>query len=814
MDMDYNDNRSSGNQQRDIILSPNEFVFVQNSTNGIIRTYTGPMTLTISAQDYLVRFDVKTKQFYSVKNPQEAKQLFVSPPENWYVVLKNPTINSSFPEIGKASISPELRTGRKININGPTSFALYPGQMAKVIKGHSLRSNQYLLARVYEAESANNSEGEMLDAEGNKITSEKNYVNGQILVIKGTEVSFYIPPTGIEILPINNDTFNGYIREAVTLERLEYCILKDEDGNKRYVHGPEVVFPEPTEQFVSSPKGGLIFKAIELSPISGIYVKVIAEYTEDDVVHPVGEELFITGKDCMIYYPRPEHAIINYDGKIVHHAIAIPEGEGRYIMNRLTGKIDTVRGPAMYLPDPRTQVVVKRKLTSSQCALWYPGNNEVLAYNNNLNEKATEKNASKAINLSLVNSGTMASASATDSLAFLEANANISRGTSYTKPRTITLDNKYDGVVSIDVWTGYAVNVVSKNGNRKIVVGPCTILLDYDQTLEVLELSTGKPKSTDDVIKTVFLRHENNKVSDIIKIETKDFVHGAIKLSYCVNFDNSYSDKWFNVDNYVKYLCDRERSLIKRLAKNYTIEEFYQNYVDLVRNLAIDKENNPEGRFFEENGMCVYDCEVLGFDIENEYEETLNDHQTEIIRKGLQLSNATAQIKLTEELSRVEKLEHELESQKLIHRMNLQETEAKRKLEIQNEVNRLKEAEALAEKQAEADMQVLIDEVHAAQMLREKKTKDAALNYETRMANIEKAKQMAYAEAAVKIIEAISPDLTAAMNSKTNTETVAAIAKAISPYALAGNNETLSDVINKITRGTPLEEALSNIKKA
>ena len=482
-------------------------------------------------------------------------------------------------------------------------------------------------------------------------------------------------------------------------------------------------------------------------------------------------------------------------------------------MNRLTGKIDTVRGPAMYLPDPRTQVVVKRKLTASQCALWYPGNNDALAYNNSLNEKATEKNVSKAITMSLTN-GTMASNSVTDSLAFLEANANISRGTSYTKPRTITLDNKYDGVVSIDVWTGYAVDVVSKNGNRKVVVGPCTILLDYDQTLEVLELSTGKPKSTDDVIKTVFLRHENNKISDIIKIETKDFVHGAIKLSYCVNFDNSYSDKWFNIDNYVKYLCDRERSLIKRLAKNYTIEEFYQNYVDLVRNLAIDKENGSEGRFFEENGMRVYDCEVLGLDIENEYEEMLNDHQTEIIRKGLQLSNATAQIKLTEELSRVEKLEHELESQKLIHRMNLQEVEAKRKLEIQNEVNRLKEAETLAEKQAEADMQVLIDEVHAAQMLREKKTKDAKLNYETRMANIEKAKQMAYAEAAVKIIEAISPDLTAAMNSKTNTETVAAIAKAISPYALAGDNETLSDVINKITRGTPLEEALSNIKKA
>ena len=30
--------------------------------------------------------------------------------------------------------------------------------------------------------------------------------------------------------------------EAVTLERLEYCILLDEDGNKRYIRGPAVVF--------------------------------------------------------------------------------------------------------------------------------------------------------------------------------------------------------------------------------------------------------------------------------------------------------------------------------------------------------------------------------------------------------------------------------------------------------------------------------------------------------------------------------------------------------------------------------------------
>jgi major vault protein len=221
--------------------------------------------------------------------------------------------------------------------------------MAKVVRGHRLRSNQYLLARVYDADAANAnaSTATIVDAEGNEATqkTEKYYV-GQLLVIKGTEVSFYMPPTGIEVIPVGG-AGDEYVRDAVTLERLEYAILKDEDGEKRYVHGPAVVFPEPTEVFVEAPKGGTIFRALELSPISGIYIKVIAEYEENGKKHPIGEELFITGNEQMIYYPRPEHAMIQYDGKYMHHAIAIPEGEGRYIMNRLTGEIKTVVGPRM-----------------------------------------------------------------------------------------------------------------------------------------------------------------------------------------------------------------------------------------------------------------------------------------------------------------------------------------------------------------------------------------------------------------------------------------------------------------------------------
>ena len=820
--MAYDERYDSNNsmRQKDLVLAPNEFCLLQSKTNGVIKTCTGPIMMTISQQEALVVFDSKTKKFKELSNFDQAKQLFINAPENWYVILKNPTANGSYPEIGKSMIAPELNIGQKVNVRGPVSFSLFPGQMAKVIKGHALRSNQYLLARVYEADAASKNQGEMLDTEG-KAVEKKNdtYVNGQILVIKGTEVSFYIPPTGIEVIPIDNDPSKGYVREAVTLERLEYCILKDEDGNKRYVHGPEVVFPEPTESFVTSPKGGFIFRAIELSPISGIYVKVIAEYKDDDgTVHPVGEELFITGNDQMIYYPRPEHAVINYDNKMMHHAIAIPEGEGRYIMNRLTGEISTVRGPRMYLPDPRTEVVVKRKLSQKQCALWYPGNTDALEYNLSLSEKSVEKNLRKGTVADLDTYAFSTLASMDSTLANLEAKANISRGTSYTKPRTITLDNKFEGVVSIDVWTGYAVNVISKDGTREIVRGPQTILLDYDQTLEVLELSTGRPKTTDNLIKTVFLRNENNKVSDIINVETKDFVKAAVKVSYCVDFDPEYQSKWFSVENYIKFMCDRERARIKRAAKEYTIEEFWANYSDIVRNIAIDAhegERTHEGLFFPENGMYVHDCEVLSCSVEAAIEELLIKHQHDTVRKNLELASANKEAEVAQAMAVSEKAMAELKSLELRNKMALQEAEATQKLEIQAKINRQNEAEKLAAKQAEKDMQTLIDAIAESgrarkeaefqqTMAHEKQEQEQNAAHEREMAEIEKTKNEAYARTVAKIMEAISPDLIQAITVGGQAELTQTLAKHMSPYALA-KGESIVETTQKLLNGLPFD---------
>ena len=822
---DYdNDNTPMNARQRDLVLASNEFAFIMAKTNGAIKTYTGPITMTISAQESLVVFNAKTKKFEETQDFEKAKQLFISAPEGWYVVLKNPATDNSHPESAKAVNSPNLEIGRKINIAGPVSFSLFPGQMTRVIRGHRLRSNQYLLARVYDAEAARKGIGTatIVDTEGKEVTTTpEEYFVGQMIVIKGTEVSFYIPPTGIEVIPIENS--NEYVRDAVTLERLEYAILKDEDGEKRYIHGPAVVFPKPTETFVSAPKGGLIFRALELSPISGIYVKVIAAYDEEKdgktIHHPIGEELFITGNDQMIYYPRPEHAMIQYDGKYMHHAIAIPEGEGRYILNRLTGEIKTIHGPQMYLPDPRTEVVVKRKLTAKECSLMYPGNVEVLAYNNGLTEQAVEKMAKKGLTDFAVTdalNNVYSTANQESTLAIFEANANISRGVSYTKPRTITLDTKYEGVVSIDVWGGYAINVVSKAGERDVVIGPTTRLLDYDETLEAVELSGGTPKSSKPSVTTAFLQIENNRVSDIIFAQSADGINVNIHLSYCVSFLKEYKNSWFTVNNYVKYLCDNMRSLIKREVKKYNIKDFYANFTNIIRNIVLDlnekttTEDKPFGRFFKTNGMLVNDVDIVDIKIDRTIASLLEAHQKELIEKNIELFDAATRMEVIKALADVKNKEAELKNKTALYTLELEQQRAEK--EIQNkELIKAKQREAAAaEAQAKNDLQKVLTAIQEAELARMKQKQEAEIAHEKNLAEIEKAKQEAYAATVQKVMTSIQPDLVAAISASSKAELLKEGMATMAPYALA-NNESIADTVNKLLRGTPLEEVLDKV---
>lgn len=722
--------------KKELALFPNQFSFFQNLMTGMIKTHVGPLKVNPGQQDRAVLYNEKSGTFYTVNDIEEAIQTCVFVPEGFYLQLLNPSFYKQkgqkegeyieelvFPTSGKEQDSAELRMGRKINIQGPVSFPLWPGQAAKLIRGHQPRSNQYLLIRVYNAEEATKhwkeakiqaattpaaqqtievgagapTVGQQIEdankAKSLPATAPTNLKEGDLFIIKGTEVSFYIPPTGIQVLSEGTyvdekgKTRDLYVREALTLERMEYCILVDEDGNKRIERGPQVVFPNPTERFIEvegkegKNKGQIMkkFPAIELTRLQGIHLMVTADYTDEiGKKFKAGEEIFLKGADGnQIYFPRVEHRFITYDGQQKHFATAIPAGEGRYVMERMSSKIKTVRGYAMYLPDPREEVFVRRALTEKQCKLWYPGNQEVADYNRKLREMATKSpttragavsegeyertrgmpvaasaTAMKSISTrSMVSAESFMEKSGSNKQGFETGAEESTRSSTYTQPRELTLGNRF-GVPIIRPFTGFAVCVVTAGTNkRRIEVGPTTILLDYDEDLEMLSLSTGKPKNTDVPYDTVYLRTKSNLVSDVIIVETRDHVSVQLKYGLNVDFEDSHKEKWFSVQNYVKLLTDHVRSILKAQIKKLSIAEFYVTSTDLIRDFLLGKTGEGGKRsmpiFFTENGMHVTDVDVLETTIlEPVIKKLMEESAIQTVKQNIELATEEQKFKV------------------------------------------------------------------------------------------------------------------------------------------------------------------------
>ena len=828
-------------RERDLILGPGEYANILDETKGHVTVWVGPSKASLSQTDRPVQFEPKQRRFVSC-SLESSILTFPFAEKGSYIVLHNPVVSGpndpEHPNQG-SNVHARLDYGNKINIEGPQTFALFPGQYAETISGHRMRSNQYLIVRVYDEEAAkvNWSKAtvklQKKDKNGNvRQPTEKEKAEaigvapdltmGRLLIIEGTKVSFYIPPTGIEVI---SDEQGRYVRDAITLERLEYCILLDEDGNKRYVQGPDVVFPRPTETFVEK-SGERKFKAIELNDLMGIYVKVIADYKEGTKEFKAGDELFITGKDQKIYYPRPEHAIVKYGDQMVSYAIAIPEGEARYVLNRNTGEVNLRRGPAMLLPDPRNEVVVKRVLTPKQSELWFPGNNEVADYNNSLaelssnegsmayvSEKSLARNVAMATSMRSAHMNNLRSAFEDTETIGISATEELKRGRSFTPPRTITLDTKYDGAVSINVWPGYAVQIVSKTGDRKVIVGPSVYLLEYDETLEQISFSTGTPKN-DDVIKNdVYLRVLQNTISDQIRVETKDLCPIDVLVSYRVNFEGEPS-LWFNVENYVKFLTDHIRSLLRNKVKQLGIEEFYGNSINIIRDAVLGDRvsgNERTGMLFKENGMRVYDVEVLGLKIRNEnISSLLENSQHQAVSQRLQVENALNELEMTKKTEVIKQSIEEAKAETLrkkyelnIGNFDLQLKSSLGEVKVQSEIDKQRALDT-------SNVQDIKNEIEIKKLNIIKASEKQSLELANEKLEQEIKKIQVETQAVTDKANAVSPDLIVALQQFGDKDLAGKLAENLNVLSILGGKSVL-EIAQTLLGGTDVGDVLKNL---
>lgn len=695
-------------RERDILVASNESAYVQDLTKGDIVLYVGPTKISLSNTERLVEF--RDGRFVPVKGEESGSGVypFVVASSSQYVILENPPKDPSARTVKGSNSSIELLIGKKVVVPGPVTFPLWPGQRAQVIDGHQLREDQYLVVRVYD----------QVEGDESAIGSER--------IVQGSAINFYIPKTGLEVVP---EEKNRHVRTAVTLLDGEYCILLAPKGQRKYVRGSCVVFPEPMEEFFQ-PEKTKVFKAHLLRKNMGLHVRVVKDFEAhvDDRVpagnYAAGQEIFLKDLDGF-FFPSENLAVV---GEV--QAVPIAEKEGMYVRDIETGKISTEIGPQNYLLNPTKFEMVTRQLDTETLKLY------------GLKQHDKER------------------------------------------------------AVSIYIPPSYAVLVMAKNG-REMVRGPLTKILAYDEDLEVLTLSTGKPKADVHLLSTCFLQVDGNRVSDIIKVKTNDHVELELMLSYRVSFyadeGQENDEKWFHVKNYVGLLCEHLGSIVRAAVRATSIEEFHAKSTQVVRSAILGEKHGDEkrtGRRFNENCMLVYDVEVLDVKI--------LDVDVKKLLSEVQRSAIVAEVNAKQEQLRLtgQQLKESVDGQLCEARI----TTVAKQVELEAANRQLSEAKAL--------VTIKLDELdkvgHAENGAKALEISTAAeVNAAVKMAEVEQRKLEASVEAYKQQMAALSPELIATLKMLGNQHLAAELSKNGSLLSILGG-ESAVEVVERLLKSLPI----------
>ena len=362
-------------------------------------------------------------------------------------------------------------------------------------------------------------------------------------------------------------------------------------------------------------------------------------------------------------------------------------------------------------------------------------------------------------------------------------------------PRTARLFGVSEGRSArapvIEVPPSTAVMITSKS-RREVVIGPLRRALGFDEDLEVLHLSTGRPKSDAELLSTCFLRIEGNKVSDVVHVDTADHVGLEILLSYRVSFA-AEPQRWFNVADYVGLLCDHASSLIRAAARSASVETLHADGTRVVRDAVLgprDEAGARPGRRFEENGMYVYDVEVLRVGIlDGEVAGLLGEAQRMAIVS--EIDRRKEELRLGDERLR-ERVARAILDERV-------ETLAKR---VTFEGHEREVELARARTQLEVDR---LDRVERAQHEAEAFGLRARARLAEREGQVEldRRELEARAKAFGDQMEALAPELVATLRALGNQQLAGELSRNLSPLAILGG-ESVADVAARLMDRLPL----------
>jgi len=602
-------------------LTSGQFAWAISKKSGSYSVIFGPDPMDATDDElFVLPSRIKPMKVEPVDFPAAAIQDFILLNPGDYAVIYNPAENftDEHPNGPYSKGRNEVKALKQGTKRVVTSgyFPVWPGQKVEVRQIHTLSSNQFIMA-VVESENIDtkapyyeltlkcasikkavvNKEKED-ETDATEKTVEKCELKiGQRIIIPGNLTPTYVPPSGIEILPEvsiprqigrSNEYeqtlgSNEMVRQAVVLGPTEFCVLLDEDGQPQVKKGPGRVFPGPYHVFRTKDSRNNVYDAYHLRPDRGILLRIVVDsITKDELAKQLpqgskldkdtytkGDEIFIFGFDA---YLIPSQSIEVIDPKtrqphignnhssIYVQAVGVDQKSGVYVADVETGNVRLVHGEKKLILDPRKECHVRRKVPAK---MW---------------------------------------------------NLIIGKGEPH---KTVDDVNMVETpwALSVVIPNNEAVLVTSKSG-RRAEVGPKTILLEYEEWLEVLQLSRGRPKNDHNALETCYLRVSGNRISDQIVLETEDFVDVIVDVQYGVEFVGETEDEqiqWFNYKDYVKFFCSHLRSRLRASARKMKLADLYSNMADFVRDIVLGEKpegGHRPGMLFKENNMKVTEVDV------------------------------------------------------------------------------------------------------------------------------------------------------------------------------------------------------------
>lgn len=899
--VEVNESEYTVENRQKIPVPRRSFLWSLNETSGEILTHVGPTEFTPSANDRIVR--ASSRGGYE-QAAMEARAFIVAR-EGEYVLLYNPVTHPD-PEGPNGAFVPggnkekSLKLGTTKVIPGPCAFPLWPGQEAEVRAAHKLGSNHYLLVEVVgpldeeapyydlvirsavlssvviDPEADELVEGEDAAEAGTSQRRGPELRIGQRIVVQGRHTQFFIPPTGIEVVPaIEEEESGGVDEDAVAnlpdlvsrelaemmgqvsdgMTSRQFSVLKNELRHRQDLTSTQravmlTVLDDARANREKSRRSRreqrqkaqdrYARKAVVLGP-KNFCVLFDADGNPRIVrgparVFPGPHDTFLQrGSRRRVYdaYELGEHqalwlriiAPISKE-KLANH---LPAGTPLELDHYPAGHELLVRGmPSVFFPFIEAEVVHPHTREP------HVGNShdDIVIDAIGIDQKSGiyVRNL-RTGEVSLVRGETsyMVDPRHEKHVHRRVPPASWNLWIGHGEPHKVITDGK-------DVYTPWAISVIIPNNEavlitsrhgRRVAMGPKTELLEFEEQLTPIKLSKGPSKDGRTVVRTCFLRVKGGRVTDTFEIESADFVRFRVKLGIAGHFEGDQSE-WFNVEDPVKLLADVLRARLRNAARSTSAIQLLSGLPALVESTFFAE----AGFRFPENGMVIDAVDVLSVAIADpDLAQSFDEVQREAVALQLKDTQATRRLESARHQDEVEAEEHSLaraaskrmadttaleavdNHQVELKKQTLEAERAEAKLTQTQSRNAKQQAFDLEQQAARGKANADRLKQHAeAEAEATRRREAAAIEAEQSRAALKQELAKAIAEADAVRLKAIQKELVGALHAAADAEVMKAAAENMNLVSLLGGKSP-AELFNQLLKGTPLARTAKDMRQ-